>query len=374
VWADARRAGVAALLQQVRSGRAGPAAAQALASLQRGEVNLLIGWLAEREAVALKQARADTGATPPQPPIDHRQQVARLARQQAVLALPVDAQVALAAFRRVLEHDGNDPWSQIAVGDLLAQANDQAGAAGAYQAAVPVLQRQLAQARAATGAETSQRGLSHALMLCEFRTGEMRAYLEQREVATAAYARAVALGEELLAKEPEEPQRLFEVQTVSDRLAEQLTAQNQWAAALAAHQRSLALARTLAAADPDGEATWQFYLLDKHEHIADLQLTTGAPELALESYRTGLALGEKLVARDITNDAWLGGLLGLIAKVGSISTMAQTGEERRQLLLRGLELLSRVRSGDIWDNSEEWGDRLRQSLGELPNPSEEEGS
>jgi hypothetical protein len=67
----------------------------------------------------------------------------------------------------------------------------------------------------------------------------------------------------------------------------------------------------------------------------------------------------------------LSSTLGLIAKVGSSASMAQTGEERRQLLLRGLELLGRVRSGEVWDNSDEWGDRLRQALDELPNPSDE---
>jgi hypothetical protein len=37
-------------------------------------------------------------------------------------------------------------------------------------------------------------------------------------------------------------------------------------------------------------------------------------------------------------------------------------------VLHGLELLGRVRSGDVWDNSEEWGERLRQILYELPPP------
>jgi tetratricopeptide (TPR) repeat protein len=370
LWAGDRLAGVSALLLHLRSSQPGAAAGQALGSLQRGEVNLLVAWLAEREAAALKTARSDAGSAAQ----DARLQTARLARQQAVLALPVDTQIALAAFRRVLEHDGDDPWSQIAVGDLLALANDQAGAATAYQTAVPLLQRQLALARAQADGSAGVRGLSHALMLAEFRTGEMHAFLEQRPAATAAYTRALALGEALLAGEPDLAERQFEVQAVSDRLAEQLTAQNQWGPALAAHQRSLALALVLAAGDPEGESTWQFYMFDKHESIADLQLATAAPELALESYRAALGLGEKLVARDRTNDAWMSGLLGLIAKVGGISTMAQTGEERRQLLLRGLELLSRVRSGEVWDNSEEWGDRLRQALNELPNPSDEDGS
>jgi hypothetical protein len=61
----------------------------------------------------------------------------------------------------------------------------------------------------------------------------------------------------------------------------------------------------------------------------------------------------------------------LILKLGSTEGLAQTGEDRRQLLLHGLELLGRVRSGEIWDNSEDWGDRLRQALNELPHPSDE---
>jgi hypothetical protein len=133
----------------------------------------------------------------------------------------------------------------------------------------------------------------------------------------------------------------------------------------------MALAESLAASDPENEAQWQFYVQDKLEHIADLQLTLGRFDPALENYRRGVDLGEKLVTLDVTNDAWLGSMLSLILKLGSTEGLAQTGEDRRQLLLHGLELLGRVRSGEIWDNSEDWGDRLRQALSELPHPSDE---
>jgi tetratricopeptide (TPR) repeat protein len=211
----------------------------------------------------------------------------------------------------------------------------------------------------------------HALLVCEFRQGELQASADQRDEALAAFQRALVVAEALLEAQPERADRQFELATVSDRVAELLTARNLWEEALAAHRRSMTLAETLAANDPDNEPQWQFYLKDKLEHIADLQLALGRPDQALENYRRGIDLGEKLVAIDITNDAWLGGMLGLIAKLGSTDGLAQTGEERRQLLLRGLELLGRVRSGEIWDNSEEWGDRLREALNALPHPSDE---
>jgi tetratricopeptide (TPR) repeat protein len=367
IWSASRRSALSNLLLRKRAVPASPALTPVLDALQRGNVALLIAWLAEQELAALAQARKDGGPGA----LQLRLEVAHLARQQGVLALAVDTQVALAAFRRALEHDGNDPWSQVAVGDLLALANDQASAAAAYQAAAALFRAQAGpggQATATANAAVGPKGLLHAQLVCQFRRGEMLAYLEKHDEAVRAYRLAVDHAETLLALDPRRLERMFEVATAGDRLAVQLTALNKPTDALALHKRSLVLAEALAQGDADGEAQWQFYMFDKHEHIADLQLATGDAELALQSYRTGLEMGEKLITRDIGNDAWLGSLLGLIAKVGAAESMAQTGEERRQLVLHGLELLGRVRSGEIWDNSEEWGERLRQILYELPPP------
>jgi tetratricopeptide (TPR) repeat protein len=366
IWSQTRRAGVSALMQSSLAAPGTGPVQLALERLQRGEVQGLIAWLSEQETAALAGARAETGTAA----LTLRLDVARLARQQGALTLGINNQTALAAFRRALEHDGNDPWSQTAVADLLAQASDQASAAAAYRAASQLFKAQTApggQPTASLGAAASAKGLLHAQVVTTYRRGEMLAYLEKRDEAVAAYREALGHAEALLLLD-KRPERMFEVTNVSDRLADQLAAQNNWAEALAAHKRSLALAEVLAQGDPEGEAQWQFYMFDKHEHIADLQLASGEADVALTSYRTGLEMGEKLVTLDITNDAWLGGLLNLIAKVGATSNLDQTGEERRQLVLRGLELLGRVRSGEVWDNQDEWGDRLRQILTELPPP------
>jgi tetratricopeptide (TPR) repeat protein len=298
------------------------------------------------------------------------------ARQQGALALGIDNQAALAAFRRTVELDSDDYWAHITIGDLLAQVNDPGGAASSYQTAAAVLRTTVLGEPANAKPAPTDQPLSHAperrvLLVCELRQGEALASADDREAALRAFQRALVPAEALLAAEPSVAERLFEVATVSDRVAELLGALNQWPGALAAHQRSLALAEALAASDKDNEAQWEFYIKDKIEHVADLQLALGQPDVALTNYKRGLDLGEKLITINVTNDAWLSSTLGLIAKVGSSASLAQTGEERRQLLLRGLELLGRVRSGEVWDNSEEWGDRLRQALDELPNPSDE---
>ncbi|MEY4751387.1 MAG: hypothetical protein RIQ60_3601 [Pseudomonadota bacterium] len=367
VWAGTRRAGVAALLQRSQATTPTPAPVQqAVERLERGEVQGLLTWLAEQEAAATAAARSFTGAAA----LQHRLEIAALARQQGVFALGVDTQLALAAFRRVLELDGNDPWSLTAVADLLAIVNDQAGAAAAYQAAGQLFKAQAGtagQPTSAPGAAVDPKGLRHAQVVCSYRRGEMLAYLDKRDEAAPAYREALDQAEALL-RIDDRPERQVEVANVSDRLAEQFAALSQPTEALAAHQRSLALAEQLAQGDPEREAQWQFYIFDKHEHIADMQLAVGAPDVALTSYRTGLEIGEKLVTLDITNDAWLGGLLNLIAKLGASTTLDQTGEERRQLVLHGLELLGRVRSGALWDNQDEWADRLRQILDDLPPP------
>jgi tetratricopeptide (TPR) repeat protein len=227
-------------------------------------------------------------------------------------------------------------------------------------------------AAAAAAAQPADAHLAerHTLMVCEFRQGELQASVDKREEALAAFRRALVVAEALLVAQPTRPERQFEVATVSDRVADLLTALNLWEEALTAHERSMALAESLAANDRENEPQWQFYVKDKLEHIADLQLSLGRSELALENYRRGVDLGEKLVTLNVANEAWLGSMLGLIAKLGSTEGLPQTAEERRQLLLHGLELLGRVRSGEIWDNSEEWADRLRQALDELPPPGQ----
>ncbi|MBK6850857.1 MAG: hypothetical protein IPG93_04385 [Burkholderiales bacterium] len=379
VWDGERRAAVIDLLDQLRQPGASAAVGQVLAALQRGDIKPTLGWLADRETAALARMRRDPGTT---------DQVARsaatsLARQQGAMALGIDNQAALAAFRRVVELDSVDFWSHITIGDLLAQANDAPGSITAYLAAATILrptalaepapvQGTAAAAPPASGTGLAQRlAWQHALLLCEFRMGELHASVGQRDEALLAFQRSLVVAEALLTAEPARPQRQFEVATVSDRVADLLAAQNLSEEALAAHRRSMALAETLAANDPENEPHWQFYLTDKLEHIADLQLTLGHPDLALENYRRGVDLGEKLVTLDVTNDAWLGSTLNLILKLGGTEGLAQTGEERRQLLLHGLELLGRVRSGEIWDNSDEWGDRLREVLNALPHPSDE---
>ncbi|MEY2688171.1 MAG: hypothetical protein RL375_2369 [Pseudomonadota bacterium] len=380
VWDGERRAALASVFEPLRqpAGQAPAALGSLLAAVQRGDIAALLSWLSDQETVAIKQLRAAAGAAD----ATSRTAATQLARQQGALALGIDDQAALAAFRRVVELDGNDVWSHIAIGELLARANDVAGATQAYVTAAGILRSMVqrdstptpsAPAAGAPAATLPDRLVSHrhALLVCEFRQGELQASADQRDEALAAFQRALVVAEALLEAQPERADRQFELATVSDRVAELLTARNLWEEALAAHRRSMTLAETLAANDPDNEPQWQFYLKDKLEHIADLQLALGRPDQALENYRRGIDLGEKLVAIDITNDAWLGGMLGLIAKLGSTDGLAQTGEERRQLLLRGLELLGRVRSGEIWDNSEEWGDRLREALNALPHPSDE---
>jgi tetratricopeptide (TPR) repeat protein len=372
VWAAERRVGVSTLFAVARAPGASPATTQALAALQNGNVNGLQGWLNDQETAALARTRKETGSAA----AAARTAALQAARQQGALALGFDNQAALAAFRRAIELDSDDYWTHITIGDLLAQVNDPGGAAASYQTAAAVLRATVLGEPAGTKPATAGQPLSHVmerrvLMVCEYRQGEALVSADDREAALRAFQRALVPAETLMAAEPAAAERLFEVATVSDRVAELLAALNQWQGALAAHERSLALAEALAASDKDNEAQWEFYIKDKIEHVADLQLALGQPDVALTNYKRGLELGEKLVAINVNNDAWLSSTLGLIAKVGGSAGMAQTGEERRQLLLRGLELLGRVRSGEVWDNSDEWGDRLRQALDELPNPSDE---
>ena len=94
-------------------------------------------------------------------------------------------------------------------------------------------------------------------------------------------------------------------------------AQGDLAAALESYRSGLAIAEKLAASDPSNTG-WQRDLSVSHERIGDVRQSQGDLAAALESYRSGLAIAEKLAASDPSNTGWQRDLSVSHNKIGDV--------------------------------------------------------
>jgi tetratricopeptide (TPR) repeat protein len=74
----------------------------------------------------------------------------------------------------------------------------------------------------------------------------------------------------------------------------------------------------LAKSDP-GNAGWQRDLSVSYQRIGDVQVAQGNLPAALASYQAGLAIGERLVARDASNTQWRNDLQFIIGRIGNLA-------------------------------------------------------
>ena len=115
------------------------------------------------------------------------------------------------------------------------------------------------------------------------------------------------------------------------------SAQGQLEQALNAYRRALAIAEQLAARDPSN-AAWQRDLSVSYEKIGDVQSAQGQLEPALDAYRRALAIREQLAARDPSNAAWQRDLGVSYLRV-SQALPEDRQPEAAELMQRGLTVL-----------------------------------
>ena len=115
--------------------------------------------------------------------------------------------------------------------------------------------------------------------------------------ALPLWRRAGAVYEELLAKQPDHPERLRNVALVEKYLGAHFTAGNDDAGAVPHHQRALALDEKRLAKDP-GNRTAQFDVAIDLANVAESMLSLGHPASAAGLYERSLSLRTALAASD----------------------------------------------------------------------------
>ena len=149
-------------------------------------------------------------------------------------------------------------------------------------------------------------------------------------------------------------------------------AQGDLEAALESYRSGMAIAEKLAASDPSNTG-WQRDLSVSHNNIGDVQRAQGDLEAALESYRSGMVMREKLAASDPSNTGWQRDLFVSHNNIGDVQRaqgdLAAAFESYRSGLAIAEKLAASDPSNAGWQRDlsvshERIGD-VRQSQGDL---------
>jgi hypothetical protein len=117
--------------------------------------------------------------------------------------------------------------------------------------------------------------------------------------------------------------------------------------ALEAYRKGLAIRERLAARDQDN-AQWQCNLSISHDRIGDRLVAEGDGAGALEAYRKGLAIRERLAAGDPDNAEWQRDLI-----VSSVK-LAEAGDDPLARYARALEIARAMQAKDIMAPVDGW--------------------
>lgn len=121
------------------------------------------------------------------------------------------------------------------------------------------------------------------------------------EGALKWYREALGIDENLLAQDPENPERLLDASIDHSGIGNALLAAGDLTGASTSYHEALAIAGRLMAADP-ANARGQDQLTSAHLAMGALLFRQNDAPAALQSYREALAVAERLVAADPTNE------------------------------------------------------------------------
>lgn len=128
-------------------------------------------------------------------------------------------------------------------------------------------------------------------------------------------------------------------------------AQGDGAVALQSYRTSLAIRQKLAAQDP-GNSEWQRDLSVSFEKIGEIQQALGDGAAALQSYRADLAIAQKLAAQDPGNALWQVDLAKSQIRVAVIETDTAL---QNKLINQALTTLQALRSAGKLDAADRAG-------------------
>jgi len=136
------------------------------------------------------------------------------------------------------------------------------------------------------------------------------------------------------------------------------------ASARSSYGRAASEAEKCRASDPD-DLDAQRDLSVSHNKIGNVLVAQGDGPAALAAYRKGLAIAEALAARDPADAQWQTDVAVSCAKLGALDH-AQSVETRRDYLLRGREVLLKLKSAGRLMANQDWTEWFEQQLGQLP--------
>ena len=99
-------------------------------------------------------------------------------------------------------------------------------------------------------------------------------------------------------------------------------------AALESYRSGMAIAEKLAESDPSNTG-WQRDLSVSHNKTGDVQQAQGDLEAALESYRSDMAIAEKLAESDPSNAGWQRDLSVSHERIGDVQRGRETWRRRK---------------------------------------------
>ena len=136
-----------------------------------------------------------------------------------------------------------------------------------------------------------------------YQIGEVRIRQGDLSAAGTPLAEALALSRELVRREPENGERLFELGQSHFWVGFVHWRQGELEKAQGPFEDYLDVSRRLVEMDPEN-LDWRLELAYAHSNLGSLLESRGRLREALEQFRTTLAIDEDLVARDPANDAW----------------------------------------------------------------------
>jgi tetratricopeptide (TPR) repeat protein len=152
-------------------------------------------------------------------------------------------------------------------------------------------------------------------------------------------------------------------------------AQRSEAAALARELGALAMGRDITtalaafqrAARHEPDDTWT------HFYLGDLHVLLGNLNAAIEEFRMGEALAAALAARDPANTQWQRDVAVSCSKLGSLAH-GQTIEARREYLVRGREILARLKAQNRLHPNQNWISWFDDRIAALPGSGQSQAA
>jgi tetratricopeptide (TPR) repeat protein len=243
------------------------------------------------------------------------------------------------------------------IGDVLEAQGDGPGALAAYRTAM-VIRESLAVLDPAN--TLWQRDLS----VIQNKIGDVLVAQGDELGALASYRRALAIREALTLRDPANTEWQRDLSVSHERIGNLLVAQGDGQGALAAYRTDLAITEALALRDP-ANTLWQRDLSVSQNNIGDVLVAQRDEPGALAAYRRALAIIEGLALRDPANTLWQRDVAFSCAKLGTLMH-GQDEDTRRNYLLRGREIIARLKREDRLAPSEDWIAWFDARLAELP--------